>query len=143
MAKKQFRHLRLSLSRFVAVCAAALVLAILLGCMNICVDRSLVLGLDGVCKQEGTVLVPGGEELDVYYPVPFSSPPNLTTQSPPEAPSVIAQYPDHFRVKNTWAAAHTVEWVAKGVRGAPPGASPTPIASTKGLPVEPVPVPGQ
>jgi hypothetical protein len=72
---------RLLLSRIVFVCAAAVLLAIIVGCMNICVDRSVVVGPDGVCKQSGTFEVKGGEETDVYYPIPYGSSPNVTLHS--------------------------------------------------------------
>jgi hypothetical protein len=90
--------------------------------MNICVDRSVGVGPDGLCKQAGTFELKGGEEVDVFYPIPYGSPPNVTLNCVFHSYEfvLVGQFPDHFRVKNTGHFAGEVTWEAKGVRQAPP-----------------------
>jgi hypothetical protein len=118
-------------------------MAVVLGCMNICVDRSIGTGDDALCKQTGTFAVKGGDELDVYYPAPYASPPNVTFKCMFNEYDFVpvGQYPDHFRVKNTGHFGGEVTWEAKGVRQAPAVA--TPLGTAPALPSAPVPGAGQ
>ncbi len=130
---------RLVLSRLAVIGSATLVVAILLGCMNICVDRSISVE-DGICKQTGTVPVQGAQELDVYYPIAYNTPPNLHLKSNFDDAVPIAQHPDHFRVKNTTNFVREVTWEAKGVRQAP-AAVVVPVTTIPVQELPPVPVP--
>ncbi|VTS01299.1 unnamed protein product [Gemmata massiliana] len=70
---------------------------------------------EAATHQRGKAVVPPGDVLEVYYPVPFVSPPNLTTQSIFDDCSVIEQKPDHFRIKNSNPFSREVTWEARGV----------------------------
>ncbi len=70
---------------------------------------------EGTTHQRGKAVVPPGDVLEVYYPVPFVSPPNLTTQSTFDDCSVLEQKPDHFRIKNPNPFSREVTWEARGV----------------------------
>jgi hypothetical protein len=144
MPSKRFGTLRQFLSLLVVLSAAAVLVAIGLGCMNICVDRSVSTAEDGVWKQTDTVAVPAGHEQDVFYPIPYGNPPNLTISSSFNECVVVAQFPDHFRVKNPDVFEHDVEWVAKGLRVPPmPVVIPVVTVPAHDLPPAPVPVSGQ
>src|SRR4051794_15850307 len=83
-------------------------------------------------RQRGKAVVPAGEELDVYYPVPFNSPPNLLVQSTFNDCSIIEQKPDHFRVKNNNPFSREVTWDARGV----PVSTPAPVQIGVTVPVQ-------
>jgi hypothetical protein len=104
------------------VSASVILVGIIVGCMNICVDRSVGVGPDGLCKQTGTFTVKSGEEIDVYYPLPYPFPPNVTLNCAFNSADyvLVGQFPDHFRVKNTGHFAGEVSWEAKGSRQPPP-----------------------
>ena len=130
MFVRQRPLLRLILSRWMVISASLTLLTLLLGCLNVNIDR----GVDGegLCKQSGSVSVPAGEELDVFYPKPFATPPNLTVSSTFDECVVIAQLPDHFRVRNAGLFARNADWEVRGERIVPPDP----------LPGETVPAPG-
>jgi hypothetical protein len=79
---------------------------------------------DGMLEQAGDDTVAGGHSLlDVYYPMPYVSPPHLTVSSPLDEVKVIDQRRDRFRVKNTGLFARRFHWTANGVKvslNAPP-----------------------
>jgi hypothetical protein len=93
---------RIVLSRPVGVLAGAALLLIFLGCM------SLSIGCkpdgDGTICQEGKVCLQGEEERDVYYPVPYASPPNLEISDGGSWYEIIEQKADHFRIRSGGAA---------------------------------------
>src|SRR5262249_41121120 len=75
---------------------------------------------DRVFRQEGKVELHAGEERDVYYPVPYVSPPHLElteTGLITGRCEIVAQQPTHFRVRNTSASNQTAQWKARGVKG--------------------------
>jgi hypothetical protein len=132
---------RSTLSRIVAVASAVVLVALVLGCMNICVDRAITVGEDGISKQSGTIAVASGQELDVYYEIPYGTPPNLTLSSLNGKCVVIAQMPDHFRVRNTGIFTINADWEARGLRVPPPPQSlPVVTVPAQGLPPVPIPI---
>jgi hypothetical protein len=83
--------------------------------------------------QTGKAMVQAGEEFDVYYPVPFASPPNLEIKNNGlHAHVVVDQKADHFRVRNNGRAAEAfgrppIDWTARGVRVPAPVTTPAPV----------------
>jgi hypothetical protein len=104
--------------------AAALLLFIFVGCMSLTIGgrTEVVHHEENVLTQDGEAKVAGDCEMDVYYPVPYPHVPNLTLSSckPLNAPVLLVQKEDHFRVKNPDLFPVTVQWTAKGERQAPP-----------------------
>jgi hypothetical protein len=70
---------------------------------------------DDGTRQRGTAIIPAHGEQEVYYPVPFLSPPNLLTKSTFDDCMVIEQKPDHFRIKNPNPFSREVSWEARGL----------------------------
>ncbi len=96
-------------NRVVGLRTAFLLLPTLIGCAVVPTTT------EDFSRQRGKVAVPPGEELDVYYPVPFASPPNLRTETTFSDCSVIEQKPDHFRIKNPNVFSRDLTWEARGV----------------------------
>jgi hypothetical protein len=72
-------------------------------------------------KQHGTVTVSDNNSpAEVYYPVSYGSPPNLTIAVEPKGSVLIVeQKADHFKLKkNTSLNAVDVQWQAQGPRPA-------------------------
>src|SRR5262245_48508598 len=90
------------LRRMVLVTACLLFLAIVLGCMSLSIGshHEAVSNDESGAMERGKVTVPAHQELDVYYPVAFASPPNLTVDSTWDDCLVVNQAADHFRIKN-------------------------------------------
>jgi hypothetical protein len=130
----------LLLRRTAGVASAFAWLAIILGCMSLSIGERTTLPDDRLAyTQEGSVRVEIGQELDVYYPVPYASPPNLEFKGL-DSYTILDQQADHFRVRakmegNTggWMAC---DWTARGVRAplSPPPVQPVSAA----VPVEAV-----
>jgi hypothetical protein len=97
---------------------------------------------DGILEQEGEVTLARGAIQDVYYPVPYISPPNLTVDSPLQECALVSQKVDHFRVENTCTSGSvSAHWKAKGVKvllAAPAGPAVPQLP-----PPDPVPVPSK
>jgi len=70
--------------------------------------------------QEDEVSIPGGQQQDVYYPIPYASPPNLTIDDDMGPIVVVQQFPDHFRISNSRPFCECVTWKAKGLRAPTP-----------------------
>jgi hypothetical protein len=72
---------------------------------------------DGLTRYHGTVGLAPGQEIDVYYPAPFASPPNLETSpvDPFFGSVVVEQKADHFRIKSQSPFVREVTWQACGV----------------------------
>jgi hypothetical protein len=87
---------------------------------------------DGIVKQSGKIELDRGRELDVYYPIPYASTPNLELDDWFNNYRIIEQKADHFRVKNV-GGAFGVEWTARGVRAC----NPTPLAVPVPTPAPP------
>jgi hypothetical protein len=118
------------LSAPVGATAAALMLTIIMGCMSLQIGCKT--GPDGTICQEGKVSLEGHQELDVYYPVPYASPPNLEIEGD-SGFDIIEQKADHFRLRckvlhiggdgrTHW------NWKARGPKCSP-GAAPTVIVT--------------
>jgi hypothetical protein len=130
-------------TRLAALAAGVLLCLVVLGCM------SISFGGKNICcpdppepfEQKGEVCLSGQGD-DVYYPIAYASPPNLTVNSSLGSATVVEQKPDHFRVCGTGK----VKWVARGVRVGPtvviPGPpTPPPPALLPGPPLTPAPTP--
>src|SRR5258708_11810469 len=79
-------------------------LAFCVGCMNFSFGgkSDVVATQDSDIAQKGKAFVRPGDEVCVYYPTPFQSPPNLEFADPASKQSVqvTEQRADHFRAKN-------------------------------------------
>jgi hypothetical protein len=125
------------LSAPVGAVAASIMLAIIMGCMSLSMSIGCKTGPDGTTCQEGKVSVEDGQELDVYYPIPYASPPNLEISGDSESYQIIEQKADHFRIRNQCVnRRYQWNWKARGSK-CPPGAAPTVIVT----PPSPPPVP--
>ncbi len=71
-------------------------------------------------QQMGNVRVPVGEEMTVYYPIPYASPPNLVITGRGGACRVIEQKADCFCIKNNSDLPFELGWTARGVKAPPP-----------------------
>ena len=155
------------LSRTAAVAAAVTAVLVVAGCMGITFNREQVVRPDsivkveadsagprddaprtyppgdGILEQEGVVTLPRLMEQDVYYPVPYVGPPNLTIESPFQHCVLMSQKADHFRVMNTCnTGPEDVHWKAKGVKVLL-GAAPPEVAVPSLPPPDPTPVPSK
>jgi hypothetical protein len=145
--------------RVAAVTALATVL-IVLGCM--CLNFTCETNADGTVTQENHIDVPPNMEIEVFYAVPYASPPNLSIDEVHGDCTVTEQKENHFRVRNrNVATARTVNWTARGmpaaatqiirpappaVGGPPPNPQPPPrpqmeAPTNQTEPVEPPPQP--
>jgi hypothetical protein len=78
-------------------------------------------GEHGTFTQTGSVGVQKGQEIEVYYPVPFASPPNLQIDDMWNTHVVIEQTATHFRIRNDTPIRQvfggaSVDWTARGIR---------------------------
>jgi hypothetical protein len=96
----------------------AVFLAFALGCMSIQLGgRNEVFQTDELTGlQTGRVDIPPGAILEIYYPVPYQSPPNLTIETSWQDCLIVEQKADHFKVKNPSGTAREVTWKARGLR---------------------------
>lgn len=99
-------------ARAIGLGVAGSLLAASLGCAVLSIGPTTA---DTSNHQSGKVTIPAGQELDVYYPGPFASPPNLQTETIFDDCLVIEQRPDHFRIKNPSPFSREVRWEARGV----------------------------
>jgi hypothetical protein len=116
---------------YVAAGAALVALVCSMGCLslqfggksNCTEDASMV-------PQTSSITIPKGQELTVYYPKAFASPPNLELDNSSPTCKIVEQKADHFRVRNDGATPLTVTWSARGMPGQPAGvgAQPTVVA---------------
>jgi len=131
--------------RVILVTCSLMFLAIVLGCMSLSIGgrQGGSSCEEGVSEQSGEVRVSAGRELDVYYPVPFASPPNLTLADdcdhvvqvegrPDNFDCVLLeQQSDHFRVKNVGKFSGVLTWKARGLKAvAPPTVVAVPTVSS-------------
>jgi hypothetical protein len=87
------------LNRRVGLAAGLTLLVIALGCMSFSIERPehvTYVGNDAVLEQKGEVTIHSGQIVDVYYPIPYGSPPNLTIDDSFHHYEVIDQKPDFF-----------------------------------------------
>ncbi|HEY7428396.1 MAG TPA: hypothetical protein VH682_29455 [Gemmataceae bacterium] len=131
---------RVILSRPVGALAGAATVLIILGCMSLSFG-GLSIGCktepDGTVCQEGKVSMHQGQELDVYYPVPYTSPPNLVLNGDADKCEIVEQKADHFRIRCKDPYDATPHWQARGLRCPPAAITPTVIVN----PPVPPPVP--
>jgi hypothetical protein len=151
-----------ALTRAASVAGAIVILAIVIGCMSFSVGNGEVVREestseivpvgygpgDALFKQDGKIHVPPDCSLDVYYPLPYYSRPNLTIEGGEGHVKVLLQHRDHFRIHNDGLFERDIFWVALGTRlVSTPGAEVlTPVKSEqpaplpRELPAEPIPV---
>jgi hypothetical protein len=70
-----------------------------------------------VMGKDRTTLGNDAVVLEIFYPRPYATPPNLTFPNPPESFQLIEQRPDGFKI-NVWQWKHTGQpstWKAVGV----------------------------
>jgi hypothetical protein len=102
--------------RIMGIASCVVLLATFLGCMSIGGRTEIVNRDDRSSTQSGKVTLAGKQELDVFYPVAYVSPPNLEFE---EECVVVEQKADHFRVKNTSPFSRVITWTARGVPPSP------------------------
>jgi hypothetical protein len=130
------------LSAPVGLTAASLMLAIFMGCMSLSMSIGCKTGPDGTTCQEGKVSLREGQELEVYYPVSYASPPNLEISGESNDCEIIEQKADHFRIRYKGSFDATPHWKACGQKGPPPAAAPTVIVTPPSPPPVPPPTNG-
>jgi hypothetical protein len=141
-ARGRRRTVRLLLSRPVGALAAAVLVLIILGCMSLSFG-GLSIGCrsepDGTLCQEGDVKLLAGQDQEIFYPIPYVSPPNLELSGDVDHCEIIEQKPDHFRIRNPKGATSCPHWRARGLRASvpPPAVFVTaPPAASSGPPTE-------
>ena len=95
-----------------------LFLAISLGCMSLSFGgRTEVVAPEGaLTRQSDTIHLGPAQEIFVYYPVPYATPPNLVVSDTWRDCRVVEQRPDGFRVKNMSSSARDMDWTARGTK---------------------------
>jgi hypothetical protein len=146
-----------ALSRMIGAAAGVSLLGLFLGCMSFSIGgRNYECHrLDGLCdnevlSQHGAVRLSPGDEQDVYYPIPYASPPNLELGDLLRIDYILLeQRADHFRVRiKSCLDLVTLTWKARGVRAPAIVAQPAVPAQTAAdaqdpvLPVAPTPILG-
>jgi hypothetical protein len=92
-----------------------------MGCLNMSFGGKWVTSdTSEVLEQTETVSLTGSVN-DVFYPIPYASPPHLSITNPasfvPMAPyEILEQKADHFRIKSNNGAGITLAWTARGTR---------------------------
>ena len=129
-----------SARRLLGAAAGTFALAVILGCMNISFEgrRHIIHNDDQTYSQTGTLEVPAGQELEIFYPMPYAAPPNLVVTSTFSECLIVEQRPDHFRVKNTMSSPRELTWTARGLKGPPAMIVAQPPVVTASLP-DPIP----
>jgi hypothetical protein len=133
--------------RLAGILSGLSLLALFLGCMSLSIGGG---NCDAdVLDQSGKVCLKRGEVQDVYYPIPYASPPNLELDwMDADACEILDQKADHFRIViNKGSCPFGVTWKARGVKApviVPAAASPCPPVSEAPPPAalgpEPAPV---
>src|SRR4051794_20780431 len=95
--------LRAAGPRLATLAAGVLLCVVVLGCMSISFGGKSVCCPDPQepLEQKGELCLEAQGEIDVYSPVPYAGPPNLTVDGPLHRVVVLDQRPDHFRVAGT------------------------------------------
>lgn len=134
-----------------AATARLVVPLIVLGCTSPHHDRNVqveAVSEEGIAVQTGKITIPVRAFMDVYYPVPFASPPSLKVSDRWGNCKIIIQAANHFRILSFSDSPLTVEWTARGPKGvppppavmAPPIVTPQPVTPTSMQTLAPVPV---
>jgi hypothetical protein len=146
---RKSRILNKLISRPMALGAAVLSTAIILGCMNFSFSvggSEHKNGDEEVLCQEGETTLQPGQSLEVFYPIAYEHPPNLELSSTFNEYDIIDQRMDCFRVRNR-DQLHTtsITWKARGTKCLPkpvpvegPAITPAPAAEPS-LPATPIP----
>jgi hypothetical protein len=108
----------MAMRRMTILATAITFLASTLGCMSLSFfDRTELMAPDGnYSKQVGRAHLRPGEELVVYYPGGYATPPNLVVDDAGHDCRIIEQRPDGFVVRNMSTVARDVDWTARGTR---------------------------
>ncbi len=115
----QARFANLIFSRKAAALAGGFTALIFLGCM--CFNIGSQFTIPETFEQEGQVTVPANCEMDVFYPIPYATPPNLTFENGHNDCFLVEQKNNHFRIFNkNVTKARTIDWKANGQRVPPP-----------------------
>jgi hypothetical protein len=134
------RFINLLSSRPVGALAVGTLALIFLGCMSLSFG-GLSIGCrtepDGTVCEEGKVELHPGKPLDVYYPAPYASPPNLELTEDAEKCEILEQHSDHFRVQVRGQYNACLHWKARGLRGGPPISAPTVVVPSPPTSVPP------
>lgn len=88
----------------------------------------------GVLKQNGEspLIRTQDDRIEIYYPKPFASKPNLTLGKQPNSVSMseiqlLEQTPDHFTIRWNGSGEGNLSWHAEGV----PGSAPVEVSPAK------------
>jgi hypothetical protein len=137
-------------SRIAAFLGGVLSLLVVLGCMNFGslqpaeVKVGAAADEPGVLKQDGKTVTRPGKDQVIYYPMPYTSPPNLQVTDGANACEIVEQTERYFRVRfpANAPAQQDVTWTARGPRVAQSVTieqnSPTPASSVVMPAVAPV-----
>ena len=113
-------------TRRLGILAAVTVVLTFLGCMSFTVGGRTYQSPpiermeDGLFVQTGGIHLAAGADQDVYYPVAYAHPPNLTLDDDESDNfSIVEQQADHFRIHNTSLFSQDATWHARGLHGAP------------------------
>lgn len=128
-------------TRLLLVGAGCLWVFIILGCMSLSIGGSHIIPLsdhEPFCQRGSTALGPEGER-EIYYPIPFASPPYLEVEDPLAKYVIVEQHADHFRIRGVRDRfpSEEVRWKARGLRAplpAVPGPTVIPLAPVPTLP---------
>ncbi|MGH7169376.1 MAG: hypothetical protein ACRELF_05865 [Gemmataceae bacterium] len=110
------------LTRPVGAAAGAVLILIFLGCMSLSIKIGCKSEPDGTTCQEGKVYLREGQELDVYYPIPYASLPNLELSGDDDDCVIIEQKADHFHIRYNGTIYAKPHWKARGLRCPQPAA---------------------
>jgi hypothetical protein len=111
------------LSRRVGALAGFVLALIILGCMSLSFGGLSIGGrteADGTLCQEGDVKLRVGQEQDVFYPIPYASPPNVELSGDMDHCEIVDQKADHFRIRNPSGGQACPHWHARGVKACAP-----------------------
>jgi hypothetical protein len=137
------------LSAPVGATAAALMLAIFLGCMSLEIGNRKVEAPhceEGVLFQQGEAHVPANSTKFVRYPLPYPRKPNIEISSTFDDCSITEEREDGFMLQNSNCLSRTVTWKARGMKCEPPPVTPPaplPPAPVPATPTLPAPAPVQ
>src|SRR5579864_8832131 len=111
------------LSAPVGATAAALLLAIFLGCMSLEIGNRKVEAPpceDGVLFQQGEAHVPAEGDRFVRYPIPYPRKPNLEISTTFDDCQIAEEREDGFLLHNPNGLSRKVTWKARGMKIDPP-----------------------
>ncbi|HZV04078.1 MAG TPA: hypothetical protein VE999_03220 [Gemmataceae bacterium] len=136
---KKRRFVDKLLSAPVGATAAALMLAIFMGCMSLEIgNRKVEVETphceEGVLFQQGEAHVPANCTRFVHYPIPYPRKPNIEISTTFDDCVIAEEREDGFLLRNPNAFSRKVTWKARGMRCEPPPATPA-------APLPPAPVP--